>query len=85
GENLEYLPLEERKRILEQVLIPTDNVRVASYTLDAVTLFNEAQANADHYNLTGEVLGHKEGAVGKLKTGTYRQGKRDWLKVKTFQ
>jgi len=85
GENLEYLPLEERKRILEQVLIPTDNVRMAPFTSDAVTLFNEAQANADHYNLTGEILGHKEGAVGKLKAGTYRQNKRDWLKVKTFQ
>jgi len=85
GENLEHLPLETRKKMLEQIIIPTDNVRIAPYTLDATTLFSKAQANADIYNLTGEVLGHKEGVVGKLKTGVYRQGKRDWLKIKTWQ
>ena len=85
GENLEYFPLEERKKILEAELIPTDNVRIAPYTTDATALLSRAQANADIYNLTGEVLGPKEGIVGKLKTGVYRQGKRDWLKVKTWQ
>lgn len=84
-QSLQHLPLEERKRLLKAALIPTDNVRIAPYASDAIDLFNKAQAYADHYNLTGELLGHKEGVVGKLKIGDYRQGKRDWVKVKTFQ
>lgn len=85
GEDLQQSSLEERKKILEQVLVPTDNVRLAPYTSDAVTLFSEAQTNADYFNSTKELLGHKEGIVGKLRHGFYHQGKRDWLKVKTFQ
>jgi len=73
GNNLQNLPLEERKKILEAVLIPTDNVRVAPYTPDGISLFQEAMDN------------HTEGVVGKLKTGTYRQGKREWIKVKAVQ
>lgn len=73
GQNLEQLPLEERKEILEQVLIPTDNARVASTFTDGVALFEEIQDK------------HMEGVVGKLKSGPYRQGKRDWIKVKAIQ
>lgn len=74
GQDLQRLPLEQRKKILDAVLIPSDNVRVAPYTDgDGVMLFQA-------------VLGkHMEGVVGKLKTGTYRQDKRGWLKVKAIQ
>jgi len=73
GQNLQRLPLGERKKILEQVLIPTDNVRVAPTFDDGVALFEEMQDK------------HMEGVVGKLKAGTYRQGKREWFKVKAVQ
>jgi bifunctional non-homologous end joining protein LigD len=82
GEDLQRLPLIERKTILSQILVPTDNVRLAQWTEDGEALFAEARKNADHFNATGELLGPKEGVVGKLKTGTYQQDKRNWLKVK---
>jgi len=85
GHTLYHLPLEERKEILEQILVPSDNVRVAPYTEDGLRLFAEAQVNANHYRLTGEILGHKEGVIGKLKNGLYRPGSHDWTKVKTFE
>jgi len=73
GQDLQRLPLAKRKEILNAVLIPTNNVKVASYTEDGVSLFQEAMDN------------HTEGVVGKLKAGAYRQGKRDWIKVKAIQ
>ncbi len=77
-------PLEERKDMLKQILVPSDNVRLAPYTEDGLSLYAEAQVNADHYHKTDEILGHKEGVVGKLKAGIYRPGSHDWTKVKTF-
>lgn len=85
GHMLYNLPLEERKEMLEQILVPSDNVRVAPYTEDGLGLFADAQINANHYHVTGKVLGHKEGVVGKLKSGIYRPGSHDWIKVKTFK
>ncbi len=85
GRALYSLPLEERKEILKRILVPTDNVRMAPYTENGIGLFAEAQANADHYHKTGEVVGHKEGVVGKLKDSIYRPGSYDWTKVKTFK
>ena len=73
GQDLQKRPLTERKKILEQVLIVTDNVRIAPIYEDGVALFEEM------------VNKHMEGVVGKLKTGIYRQDKRDWLKVKAVQ
>jgi len=74
GLDLQRLPLEQRKKILNAVLIPTDNVKVAPYIDgDGITLFQNMVDN------------HMEGVIGKLKTGTYRQGKREWLKVKAIQ
>jgi len=74
GQDLQRLSLEQRKKILDAVLIPTNNVRVAPYTDgDGNMLF---QAVLDK---------HMEGVVGKLKAGTYRQGKREWIKVKAIQ
>lgn len=85
GHMLFNLPLEERKEMLEHILVPSDNVRIAPYTEDGLSLYAEAQANADHYHATGKILGHKEGIVGKLKVGVYRPGSHDWIKVKTFK
>ncbi len=85
GRMLYGMPLEERKEMLEHVLVPSDNVRIAPYTDDGLSLFAEVQANADHYHKTGKILGHKEGVVGKLKKGLYRPGSKDWTKVKTFK
>lgn len=73
GQDLQHLPLTKRKEILKSVLVPTNNVRVAPCYADGIFLFQEAMDN------------HTEGVVGKLKTGTYRQGKRDWIKVKAIQ
>jgi len=73
GQDLQRLPLEERKQILSAVLIETDNVKVAPTSDDGIELFEQVQGN------------HMEGVVGKLKTGTYHQGKRGWFKVKAVQ
>lgn len=73
GQDIQHLPLEKRKKILDAVLIPTDNVRAAPYGDDGVMLF---QAVLDK---------QMEGVVGKLKIGAYRQGKREWIKVKAIQ
>lgn len=85
GRLLYNLPLEERKEMLKQILVPSDNVRIAPYTENGIGLFAEAQANADHYHKTGEIIGHKEGVIGKLKNGIYRPGSHDWTKIKTFK
>ncbi len=82
---LYHLPLKDRKEMLKQILVPSDNVRLAPYTEDGISLYAEAQVNADHYHKTGEILGHKEGVVGKLKNGIYRPGSHDWTKIKTFK
>ena len=71
--DLQRLPLMKRKEILEAVLIPTHNVKVAYYTEDGLGLYQQVEWDQG------------EGVVGKLKTGTYQQGKREWLKVKVPQ
>jgi len=73
GQDLQLLPLIERKEILGQVLIPSDNVRIAPTFDDGIALFEEMQDK------------HMEGVIGKLKKGIYRQGKREWFKVKAVQ
>ena len=73
GQDLQHTPLIKRKEILKAVLVPTDNVRIAEYSDDGIVLFQQVMAN------------HIEGVVGKLKSGNYRQGKREWIKVKAVQ
>ena len=73
GSDLQMLALEERKNILDNMLIPTDNVRVVPYVKDGIKLFQQV------------VDSHIEGIIGKDKAGPYRQGKRDWIKVKVIQ
>lgn len=73
GLNLKGLPLLKRKEILSEILIPSDNVELATYTEDGETLFEAMVTNG------------YEGVIGKLKAGTYQEGKRNWLKVKCNQ
>jgi len=73
GQDIQSAPLRTRKEILEALLIPTDNVKIAPHTSDGVYLYNKIKAD------------HMEGVVGKLLNGRYSQGKRDWIKVKVPQ
>ena len=74
GKNLQNLPLLKRKELLEKILIPTDNVRLAPVVdTFGVKLFELARSE------------QWEGIIGKKKTGTYLQDKREWLKVKCWQ
>jgi bifunctional non-homologous end joining protein LigD len=74
GRSLIGLPLEERKEILEGVVVSGGNVDVSTtIPEDGVALFEAAKAQ------------HLEGIVAKKLGTPYRPGKRsrDWLKVKT--
>ena len=70
GKDLKNLPLMARKEILNKLLIPTENVRIAPFMQDGAKLFAEMEAKK------------WEGVIGKTKGGIYRPGKREWLKVK---
>ncbi len=70
GKDLTGLPLIARKEILNKLLIPTQNVRIAPYMEDGAKLFAEME------------LKKWEGVIGKTKGGIYLPGKREWLKVK---
>jgi len=73
GHDLTSRPLQERRRILEETIVPSDQVQVSPMTEgDGVALF---QAAAEH---------RLEGVVAKRLSSRYRPGarSRDWLKVK---
>ncbi len=74
GKNVEHLPLYERKGLLADVLIETDNVELGAYTEDALDLWNNT--------IIPQGL---EGMVGKDKAGKYERGARRWLKVKAWK
>ncbi len=74
GKNIEHLPLLERKNLLSKVLVETENVEIASYTEDALDLWNNVI-----------IPGSLEGMVGKLKTGKYQRDARTWEKVKAWK
>ena len=65
-------PLWKRKEILAKLIIPSDNVILAPFTEKGVELFQHA------------VEAEEEGVIGKHKQGHYLEGKRSWLKVKTW-
>lgn len=72
--NLRHQTLEDRKRILEKVLEPTDNVRKSEYVIgDGISLFNDAKSR------------QLEGVIGKHLKSRYQEGAREWLKVKVWQ
>ena len=68
--DLRGMPLRTRKEILADLVIPSSNVEVARFLPDGKALFQSILESGG------------EGVIGKLKAGTYREGKRDWLKVK---
>lgn len=74
GSSLIKTPLEERKELLEELVVVSDNVQVSPVVRgEGTTLYEAACAQ----NL--------EGIVAKKLKSPYRPGKRakDWLKVKT--
>jgi bifunctional non-homologous end joining protein LigD len=74
GRSLIKEPVETRKELLEQIVVPTDNVLTSPVTpSDGTSLFEIA---------SGQGL---EGIVAKKLGSPYRPGKRthDWIKVKT--
>jgi bifunctional non-homologous end joining protein LigD len=66
-------PLEKRKEILNTLVIPNDRVVVAPVYHSGIKLLETAKANT------------WEGVIGKNKHGIYREGARDWLKVKIWR
>jgi len=74
GRNVEHLLLLERKSLLADVLVETDNVELGSYTEDAVGLWNNVI-----------IPRGLEGMVGKGKAGRYVRDARNWLKVKAWR
>ena len=73
GINLEDETLDKRKEILEEVLIPTYNVRIAPTYEDGIQLFEQMKQEG------------KEGIIGKRRDGRYQRGAQIWLKVKCWK
>jgi len=73
GRNVETLPLETRKQLLQKVVVPTDTVELSDFTADGEALWQDVLANG------------WEGAVGKRRAGSYVRNARDWLKVKAWK
>lgn len=74
GRSVMDLPLEERKELLDELVVPSEKVQVSHCTpSEGTLLFEFARQNKI------------EGIVAKKGSSTYRPGKRsrDWLKVKT--
>ncbi|MDQ3957350.1 MAG: non-homologous end-joining DNA ligase, partial [Actinomycetota bacterium] len=70
------LPLDERKELLDALVVPSERVQVSAYSEGGGrALFDFALSN------------QLEGIVAKKGTSTYRPGRRsrDWLKVKTVR
>lgn len=75
GRSLISLPVEERKELLDELIVTTDQVQVSPYTEgDGINLFHTAR----RMNL--------EGIVGKKLGCPYKPGKRvrEWVKIKTI-
>jgi len=73
GERLLTLPLASRREVLDEVVAPSDSVRVSAAFTDGAALL----AAVEEQGL--------EGVVAKRASSPYQPGKRtrDWLKVKT--
>jgi bifunctional non-homologous end joining protein LigD len=76
GRDLRERPLEERKRLLEAIIIPDRGVLYSQHVIDHG---KELYALAQQRGL--------EGIVGKVRTSPYRSGirSREWVKIKTKQ
>lgn len=73
GKNVESLPLVNRIELLNQTLVPTNNVELAPWYDDGEALFAAAKAK------------QLEGIIGKTRTGRYERDVRGWIKVKCWQ
>jgi bifunctional non-homologous end joining protein LigD len=73
GMDLRNEPLSRRKDILNTLVIPSDRVVVAPVYSSGIQLLETAKEQA------------WEGVIGKSRSGVYREGSRDWLKVKIWR
>ena len=66
------MPLEERKRLLSEIVTPSERIHVSDYfTVDGTAMLEAARANG------------LEGIVAKTRAGKYEgRRSRDWLKIK---
>jgi bifunctional non-homologous end joining protein LigD len=74
GKSLVGTPVEERKRLLDELIVPSQNVIVSQYVEgDGTALFAAAREQ------------RLEGIVAKKRGSPYRPGKRtrEWIKIKT--
>jgi bifunctional non-homologous end joining protein LigD len=73
GRSLTDEPLEERKELLDELVVPTDRIQVSPVSEGEGTTLAEATKAA-----------HLEGIVAKRKGSVYHPGKRvrEWLKIK---
>jgi len=72
GYDLRGAPLEERKRLLTEIVTPSERIHVSDYfTVDGNAMLEAARANG------------LEGIVAKTRTSKYEgRRSRDWLKIK---
>lgn len=72
GKDVRQTPLEERKRLLENLLAPHDAVMYSKHVVQSgIALYEQAQRQ------------HLEGIVGKKRDSQYVQRRsRDWVKIK---
>jgi bifunctional non-homologous end joining protein LigD len=67
------LPWADRREMLRIILVPTENVALTPFYQNGIELFDSIKAEGG------------EGVVGKFKNSPYREGKREWIKVKCWQ
>ena len=72
GYDLRAAPLEERKRLLSEIVVPSDRIHVSDFfTVDGAAMLEAARANG------------LEGIVAKARGSKYEgRRSRDWIKVK---
>lgn len=72
GYDLRGVALEERKRLLSEIVTPSDRIRVSDFfTVDGAAMLEAARANG------------LEGIVGKARGSKYEgRRSRDWVKIK---
>jgi bifunctional non-homologous end joining protein LigD len=75
GRDLRERPLEERKRLLEELIVPDRGVMYSKHVVEhGIELYRLAEARG------------LEGIVGKVRTSPYRSTRsREWVKIKTKQ
>ncbi len=72
GYDLRGVPLEERKRLLSEIVTPSERIHVSDFfTVDGAAMLEAARANG------------LEGIVAKTRAGKYEgRRSRDWVKIK---